>query len=116
MASVVGQAIGQGLCGRLVCQRLCLRSEHCPAGRRRADQLLARQAIRRFSVCLDRRRGHICEQVHDSGLCPSLCQKVGGCFLPQVGDHPSEAKCKVFRAQRAIDALVRARSLSLGRK
>lgn len=98
-----------GNCGALACKRQCVRSEHCPAGMRRRKELLARAAVRRHSVKLDRRRGHICEQIHDAGFCSRLCQEVGGCFLPQVGDHPSEAKRKVFRAQRAMDALVRVR-------
>ena len=104
--------LAPGNCGRLACRRLCVRSEHCPAGQRRARELLARAAVRRHSVALDRRRGQICEQIHDSGFCPSICQEVGGCFLPRVDDHPSEARRKVFRAQRAMDALVRQRFLS----
>lgn len=102
--------LAPGLCGSLECGHICSRVCHCPAGQRRVHSLLAAQAIRRFSVRLDRRRGHICEQVHDAGLCPKLCQGVGGCFLPRVDDHPSEARRRVFRAQRAMDALVRARA------
>ena len=98
-----------GLCGALQCRRVCSRVCYCPAGLRRSRARLAAQAVRRFSVRLDRRRAHVCEQIHQSGLCPVLCQKVGGCFLPQVDDHPSEAKRKVFRAQKAMDQLVRAR-------
>jgi len=101
--------LAPGLCGRLACRRLCLRSEHCPAGQRRRSSLLSQRAIRRFSVALDRRRGRICAQIHDSGQCSSLCQGVGGCFLPQVGDHPSEARRKSHRAQRALDEFVRRR-------
>lgn len=102
--------LAPGLCDRLQCPRICAKVEHCPAGLRRSRALLAAQAVRRFSVRLDRRRANICDQIHSAGLCPKLCQGVGGCFLPQVGDHPSEAKRKVFRAQRAMDALVRARN------
>lgn len=102
--------LAPGLCGRLQCPYICSRVCHCPAGSRRVRARLAAQAVRRFSICLDRRRASICEQVHAAGGCPSLCRQVGGCFIPQVGDHPSEARRKVFRAQRAMDALVRART------
>ena len=95
-----------GLCGALECPRICSRVEHCAAGLRRSRARLAAQAMRRFSVRLDSRRRYVCDQVHRAGLCPSLCQGVGGCFLPQVGDHPSEVKRKVFRAQKAMDQLV----------
>ena len=98
-----------GLCGRLECPHICSRVCHCEAGLRRSRRQFARSAIRRFSVRLDRRRGEICDQIHAAGFCPAICKGVGGCFLPQVGDHPSEARRKVFRAQRAMDALVRAR-------
>ena len=98
-----------GLCGALECPHICSRVNHCEAGLRRSRRQLAERARRRFSVRLDRRRGQICEQIHAAGHCPTICRAVGGCFLPQVGDHPSEAKRKVFRAQRAMDALVRAR-------
>lgn len=103
--------LAPGLCGQLECHRICSKVCHCAAGSRRSSARLAAQAARRFTVRTDRRRLHICERVHSAHQCPGLCQKVGGCFLPQVGDHPSEAKRKVFRAQRAMDALVRGRFL-----
>ena len=37
----------QSLCGELVCQRLCVRSEHCQAGLARRRLLLGHQAVRR---------------------------------------------------------------------
>lgn len=98
--------LAPGLCGRPSCPHVCSRVCHCPAGTRRGEFLLARQAMRRFSVRLDRRRATICKYLTEARLCPSLCREVGGCFLPLVGDHPSEAKRKVFRAQRAVDRLV----------
>jgi len=100
-----------GRCGRLQCPSLCPRFRDCPAGVRRSRAERTANVWRQFTVVLDRRRAHICEKVHDAGFCPTLCREVGGCFLPRVGDHPSEASRKVFRAQRAMDALVRARDL-----
>jgi len=96
-----------GLCGRLECHRICARVCHCEAGQRRARALLALQALRRATVVLDRSRAQRCERIRKAGGCPSVCQSVGGCFLPEAGDHPSEARRKVFRAQRAIEALLR---------
>lgn len=101
--------LAPGLCGALACRRLCLRSQHCPAGERRARALLRERARNRFSVKLDRRRDQVCGEIRKASQCPTVCQGVGGCFIPQVGDHPSEARRKVFRAQRAMDALVRVR-------
>jgi len=95
-----------GLCGRLECQRTCVRVCHCQAGLRRGRVLLAERARRRFAVKANRRQEEICFRVRQASLCPRICQSVGGCFLPQAGDHPSEAKRKVFRCQRAVDLLV----------
>lgn len=95
-----------GLCGRLECPRVCSRVCHCEAGLRRSRALLAQQAQRRYAVHLDRSRAQRCERIRKAGGCPTVCNSVGGCFLPQPYDHPSEARRKVFRAQRAIDQLV----------
>lgn len=38
-----------GLCGELVCSRLCLRSCHCAVGRQRSARLLAAQRARRLA-------------------------------------------------------------------
>ena len=99
-----------GLCGRLVCPRVCSRVEHCPAGLRRGRQLLAEQAARRFRVVANSRQREVCSALHQQHLCPQVCREVGGCFLPREGDHPSESRRKVFRCQRAVDALVRIRT------
>jgi len=95
-----------GLCGRRECPRICSRVEHCPAGLRRSRARLAAQAVRRFSVVPCRRQLEVCAEVRKAHLCPSLCSVVGGCLLPRQGDHPSEAKRKAFRAQKAMDLLV----------
>jgi hypothetical protein len=89
---------------------MCVRVEHCEAGLRRSRALLAERARRRFAVKANRRQEYICALVRDASLCPRICQSLGGCFLPQVGDHPSESKRKVFRCQRAVDALVKIRT------
>jgi hypothetical protein len=99
--------LAPGLCGQLSCHGLCSKYHDCPAGQRRRRDRLARNAWRQFTVKVDRRRLNICERIHDAGQCPYLCREVGGCFLPKVGDHPSEAMRKVFRAQLAMDAFVR---------
>jgi len=95
-----------GLCGRLECPRMCARVEHCPAGLRRGRQLLAEQARRRFAVKANRRQEEVCARIRKARLCPQICQRVGGCFLPRDGDHPSESRRKVFRCQYAVDLLV----------
>ena len=95
-----------GLCGRLECPRICSRVEHCEAGLRRSRARLAEQARRRFAVRANRRQEEVCARITKAGLCPQICQRVGGCFLPQQGDHPSEARRKVFRCQYAVDLLV----------
>jgi hypothetical protein len=95
-----------GLCGRLVCRRICSRVCHCPAGTRLSQQRLAEQARRRFAVRANRRQEEVCARIRKARLCPQICRRVGGCFLPQEGDHPSEARRKVFRCQRAVDLLV----------
>ena len=101
-----------GLCGALECPRICSRVCHCEAGQRRSRRLLAAQAVRRFTVRANSQQERVCKEVHDAGLCPSLCNQCGGCFMPQPLDHPSEAKRKVFRAQRCMDALVDIRQKS----
>jgi hypothetical protein len=95
-----------GLCGRLECPRMCSRVCHCQAGLRRSRRLLAERARRRFAVRANRRQEEICARIRKSHLCPQICQRVGGCFLPRDGDHPSEARRKVFRCQHAVDLLV----------
>jgi len=95
-----------GLCGRQECPRICSRVEHCPAGLRRSRARLAAQAVRRFTVAPNRRQLEVCAAVRQAKLCPSLCSVVGGCFLPRQGDHPSESKRKVFRAEKAMDLLI----------
>ena len=95
-----------GLCARLECPRVCSRVCHCEAGLRRSRAKLAEQARRRFAIRANRRQEEVCARVRKARLCPQICQRVGGCFLPQAGDHPSEAKRKVFRCQYALDLLV----------
>jgi hypothetical protein len=95
-----------GLCGRLECPRVCSRCCHCAAGQRRSRRLLAERARRRFAVVANSRQEQVCSRITRARLCPQICEKVGGCFLPQQGDHPSEARRKVFRCQRAVDLLV----------
>jgi hypothetical protein len=95
-----------GLCGSLECRRMCARACHCEAGLRRGRVLLAERARRRFAIKANRRQEEICARIRKASLCPRICQRVGGCFLPQAGDHPSEAKRKVFRCQYAVDLLV----------
>jgi len=95
-----------GLCGRLVCPRICSRVEHCPAGLRRSRARLAEQARRRFAVKANRRQEEVCARIRKAHLCPTICQRVGGCFLPAEGDHPSEARRKAFRCQYAVDLLI----------
>jgi hypothetical protein len=95
-----------GLCGQLECRRMCVRVCHCEAGLRRGRALLAERARRRFAVKANRRQEAVCATVRKASLCPKLCHQLGGCFLPQAGDHPSEAKRKVFRCQYAVDLLV----------
>jgi hypothetical protein len=95
-----------GLCGRLECPRICSRVCHCPAGLRRSRAKLAEQARRRFAVKANRRQDEVCARIRKANLCPQICQRAGGCFLPRDGDHPSEARRKVFRCQAAVDLLV----------
>jgi hypothetical protein len=95
-----------GLCGRLECPRMCARVCHCEAGLRRSRRLLAERAMRRFALKANRRQEETCTRIRKARLCPQICQRVGGCFLPRDGDHPSEARRKVFRCQRAVDLLV----------
>ena len=85
---------------------MCVRVCHCEAGLRRGRVLLAERARRRFAVKANRRQEEICASIRQASLCPRIRQSVGGCFLPQAGDHPSEAKRKVYRCQRVVDALV----------
>ena len=96
-----------GLCGRLECPRMCVRVCHCEAGLRRGRVLLAERAWRRFAVKANKRQEEICARVRKASLCPKICHQVGGCFLPQPCDHPSEARRKLFRCQRVVDALVK---------
>lgn len=102
--------LAPGLCGELECRELCYRWPECPAADRRRQDQHARRVRRHFTVTVDRARMRRCERIHDAGLCPYICRKVGGCFLPRVGDHPAEALRKVYRAQRAADELVRHRA------
>jgi hypothetical protein len=95
-----------GLCGRLECPRVCSRVCYCAAGLRRSRRLLAERARKRFAVRANSRQLQVCTRITKAKLCPQICEKVGGCFLPQQGDHPSEARRKVFRCQRAVDLLV----------
>jgi hypothetical protein len=101
-----------GLCGALHCQAHCAKHARCPAAIRRRHAQHTRDLWRQFTVKVDRRRLDLCTRIHDAGLCKVVCREVGGCFLPKVGDHPSEAIRKVHRAQLAADALVRYRSKS----
>lgn len=105
-----------GLCGRLSCPHICSRVCHCPAGQRRARALLAAQARQRFTVKANRRQEQVCVEVRKAGLCPSLCNKVGGCFLPQWGDTTAELKRKAHRAQQAMDLLIILRERSRPRE
>jgi hypothetical protein len=98
-----------GLCGKLECPRICSRVEHCPAGQRRVRRLMAERARARYTVLANAHQERACAEIHKAGLCPSLCHHVGGCFLPQPGDHPSEAKRKVFRAKAAMTLLTQLR-------
>jgi hypothetical protein len=91
-----------GLCGRLECPHVCSRVCHCPAGQRRVRRLLAERASRRFAAKANSEQLRNCERIRKAGGCPTICNQVGGCFLPRPGDHPSEIKRKVFRAQQAI--------------
>ena len=95
-----------GLCGRLECRRMCVRVQHCEAGLRRSRCLLAERARGRFTIKANRRQEEVCARIRKAHLCPQICQRVGGCFLPRDGDHPSEAHRKVFRCQYAVDLLV----------
>ncbi len=95
-----------GICGVLACPRICSRVCHCPAGQRRSHALLAAQARRRFTVSANRQQEAVCVQIHKADLCPSLCTKVGGCFLPQYLDSTAELKRKCHRSQKAMDFLV----------
>jgi hypothetical protein len=95
-----------GLCGRLECPRICARVCYCEAGLRRSRAKLAELARRRFAVKANRRQEEVCARIRKASLCPRICQRVGGCFLPQDGDHPSEARRKAFRCQYAVDLLV----------
>ena len=95
-----------GLCGRLECPHICSRVCHCEAGLRRTRAKLAERAMRRFAIKANRRQEEVCSRIRKARLCPQICQRVGGCFLPRDGDHPSEARRKVFRCQYAVDLLV----------
>lgn len=99
-----------GLCGRLECPRICSRVCYCEAGLRRSRARLAAQASRRFAVRANARQKEVCATIHNAHLCPQVCHQVGGCFMPQDGDQPSEARRKAFRCQRAVDALVKIRT------
>jgi len=101
--------LAPGLCGVLECPRLCVRSQHCPAGQRRARRLMASQARRRLNVKPNREQLRVCKLIQDEGLCPKLCKQCGGCFLPQPHDSESELKRKAHRPQWVIGALVRLR-------
>lgn len=98
-----------GLCGARQCPRICSRVCHCEAGLRRSRAQMAKQAARRFAIKANRRQETVCDQINKAGLCPSICQHVGGCFLPQPADPKCEAKRKVFRCQKAVDLLVQLR-------
>jgi hypothetical protein len=67
--------------------------------------MMAEQAVRRYSVRANAQQERVCAQIHKAGLCPSLCNKVGGCFLPNF-DPTCEAKRKVFRCREALSLLV----------
>jgi len=91
-----------------------MRAAHCLAGVRRHRELQAAQAIRRLQhVVANPRQRQVCDSVKDQELCPVLCQRLGGCILPLHGDHPSECKRKVFRAERVMDALVEYRQFGV---
>ena len=96
-----------GLCGALECPRPCTRVCHCEAGLRLTRRLLAWQAMRRFDTKANRQQVQVCDRVTKAGLCPKLCLKVGGCFLPQRYDHTSELKRKANRPQLVLYALAR---------
>ena len=93
-----------GLCGALECPRPCTRVCHCEAGLRLSQRLLAQRAVRRFTAKANRQQVQVCDRVHKAGLCPVLCQKVGGCFLPQPLDNTAELKRKAGRTKNALDA------------
>jgi hypothetical protein len=95
----------QGLCGALVCPRLCNRAEHCEVGLRRRKQLLAERARRRLWRRPNSRQIQVCNEVLDANLCPTLCHQHGGCFLPVFAEHESESRRKVHRANRIHDEL-----------
>jgi hypothetical protein len=101
--------LAPGLCGALECPRLCVRSQHCEAGQRRARRLFAAQRRRRNNVKPNREQLRVCKLIQDEGLCPTLCNRCGGCFLPQPYDSVSELKRKAHRPQWVIGALVRLR-------
>ena len=105
-----------GLCGVLECPRLCVRSQHCQAGQRRARRLFSAQARRRLNVKPNRQQLRVCKLIQDEALCPKLCKQCGGCFLPQPSDGESDLKRKAFRPQWVIGALVRLREDHNGMK
>lgn len=94
-----------GLCGRLSCPRLCARVCHCSAGQRLAHQLLAARAAKRFAAKTNRQQEQVCQRIRKLGLCSSLCQQCGGCFLPHQFDTQSELKRKAHRPQKVLDLL-----------
>lgn len=101
--------LAPGLCGALECPRLCVRSQHCPAGQRRFRRLIRAQGRRRLNVKPNHQQLRVCKLIQDENLCPTLCKQCGGCFLPQPYDSQSELKRKAHRPQCVIGALVRLR-------
>ena len=95
-----------GLCGALNCPGICSRVQYCPAGLRRTRQNIAMQAARRFLRRATPRQLYICDRIKSSGLCPTLCNACGGCFMPQHRELRSEARRAFFRAEDCLDMLL----------
>ena len=99
-------SIAPGLCGALECPHVCSRVTHCPAGLRRVRRLLAEREAHRATIRPNKQQLQRCDRIRKAAQCPSICNQVGGCFLPRPGDHPSEARRKAYRSQHAINLLV----------
>ena len=95
-----------GLCGALNCPGVCSRIQYCPAGLRRSRQLLSMQAARRYLRRATGRQLYICDRIKSSGLCPTVCNACGGCFMPQLRETPSDARRAFFRAEDCLDMLL----------
>lgn len=50
----------------------------------------------------NKKQSRVCALVHDSGYCPKLCQKHGGCFMPELHDSVAELKRKCFRPDAVL--------------